>query len=67
MLQRATDVDPAYPIPVVNLAIIAKLDGDEAGSLQLAEEAARRGFSGGRLDAVVQVVGGAYARVAARV
>ncbi len=65
MLERARAVDPAYPIPLYNLAVIAKLEGDESESQRLISEAAARGFAGGQLDAIVQAVGEAHARLAA--
>ena len=64
MLMRARDADAAYPIPVFNLAVIATLQGDEAEGERMAGEAARLGFAGARLDAVMQGVGEAYARLA---
>jgi hypothetical protein len=64
MLTRAREADAAYPIPVFNLAVIATLEGDETESERMAGEAARLGFAGGRLDAVMQGVGEAYARLA---
>jgi len=65
MLDRARAADRAYPIPLYNLAVIAKLEGAEAESERLISEAAARGFAGGQLDAIVQAVGEAYARLAA--
>ena len=64
MLERALTADPAYPIPLYNLAVIAKLQGEETQSQRLISEAAARGFAGGQLHAVVQAVGEAYARLA---
>lgn len=64
MLEHARQADPAYPIPIYNLAVIAKLEGDETESQLLISEAAARGFAGGQLDAIVQAVGEAYARLA---
>lgn len=65
MLERARRTDARYPIPVFNLAIVAKVEGDELKSEDLAQEAARLGFAGGRLDVVLNSVGTAYARLSA--
>ena len=63
---RARDIDPNYPIPVFNLAVIAKLLGDAQGSENLAGEAARLGFAHGDLDAILNGIGQTYARLATR-
>jgi hypothetical protein len=63
MLERARRA--RYPIPVFNLAIVAKVEGDELKSEDLAQEAARLGFADGRLDVVLNSIGTAYARLSA--
>lgn len=63
---RARDIDPNYPIPVFNLAVIAKLIGDPQESESLAREAARLGFAHGDLDAILNGIGQTYARLATR-
>ena len=65
MLEGARGADRDYPIPLYNLAVIARLEGDEAESQRLISEAAARGFAGGQFDAIVRAVGEAYARLAA--
>lgn len=63
-LQAARAADSEYPIPVYNLAIVAKLQGDEIMSGDLAREAVRLGFAGGRLDQAIMAIGETYARLA---
>jgi tetratricopeptide (TPR) repeat protein len=64
MLERARAADPAYPIPAYNLAVVAKLEGDEAESSRLAQEAANLGYAHGDLDTILRGIGEAYARLA---
>ncbi|WP_395645161.1 hypothetical protein [Terricaulis sp.] len=64
MLWRAEALDPHYPIPLINLAIIARLRDELSESEHLARQATQLGFSGGNLDAALRTVGEAYARLA---
>jgi tetratricopeptide (TPR) repeat protein len=63
-LAAARRLDSSYALPVFNLAVLARLRGHEIESEELAQEAARLGYAGGRVDRVIAAVGDAYARLA---
>jgi tetratricopeptide (TPR) repeat protein len=51
---KALELDPRYPIPHVNLAIIRHLQGHEAESRRHLQTARELGYSGGNIDQLVQ-------------
>jgi Flp pilus assembly protein TadD len=63
-LERARTLDRFYPIPLFNLAIIAKIHDDEAASDRLLADAAALGFVNSDLDRLHAMVGESYARLA---
>jgi len=62
-LEEARRQDPNYPMPVFNLARIAKLRGNDEQVTALAEEARKLGMPGSRLDRLLLCVGEGYARL----
>jgi tetratricopeptide (TPR) repeat protein len=52
--QRALALDPQYPLPHVNLAVLWSVKGDEAASQRHFAEAARLGYRATTFDAVVR-------------
>lgn len=64
MLATAKTLDPRYPIPVFNLAVIASVEDRQADAEALAAEAAALGFLNNDLDRVLAAVGQTYARLA---
>ena len=53
-LREALAVDASYPIPLVNLAVLASLRGDREGAAAAAAEAKRLGFDGSRIDTLIR-------------
>ena len=53
-LRQALRVDPRYPMPYYNLAVVAQARGDDAETERLLGEASRLGFTGGRFDQALQ-------------
>ncbi len=49
----ALHVDPLYPLPFFNLAILSQVRGDEVESARLLGEAQRLGYTRGSLDQVI--------------
>jgi len=62
-LNEARRQDPAYPLPVFNLARRAHLLGDAERAAEFGAEAYELGFAGDSLDEVLAAIGLAYARV----
>jgi tetratricopeptide (TPR) repeat protein len=65
-LEAALQRDPDYPLPYVNLAVIAHLRGETDEGARLAGIAATKGYSGGVCDALIASTGDAYAALQAR-
>lgn len=63
-LEGAKNADPHYPIPVFNLAVLAKLKGEVSASEALVAHAAKLGFANGNVDRLNMMVGDTYARLA---
>jgi tetratricopeptide (TPR) repeat protein len=66
-LLAARKSDPAYPLPVLNLAIIESSRGNTERAAVLREEARKLGMPANDLDAIHQRIGEAYASLGAQV
>lgn len=53
-LQAALAVDPLYPLPYYNRAVLAMVRGEKPEAGRLLEEARRLGYSAGSMDAVIR-------------
>jgi tetratricopeptide (TPR) repeat protein len=53
-LERALELDPAYPVPHLNLAVLASMDGDADESRRHLEEASRFGYRGTSVDTIAR-------------
>lgn len=62
-LMTARDVDPNYPMPVFNLARVAKLRGEDDRVQALGRQAFEMGLPGDGLDGVLSSLGTGYARL----
>ncbi|MEM8779108.1 MAG: tetratricopeptide repeat protein [Cyanobacteria bacterium P01_G01_bin.49] len=51
--KQALEVDPLYPIPYVNIAILREMEGNRLKAEQAIATAVRLGYSGGTVDAVI--------------
>jgi hypothetical protein len=60
---QALELDPYYPLPYFNLAILQEMRGDRAGSERSVSEAARLGYTGGTLEFVIHRAQSLLARV----
>lgn len=65
-LLAARERDPAYPIPVMNLAAIEKIRGDEDRAKAILLDAYRLGMRFNGIDDIHRSIGEAYARLGAR-
>lgn len=61
--EEALRIDPQYPMPVFNLAVIRQVQGDSDEAARLAEKAGELGYSGGGTDRLVQIAQTVMARV----
>jgi hypothetical protein len=52
--RRAVEVDPHYPIPHFNLAVLATIRGDGVTARAELEQASRLGYTAGTLDSVAR-------------
>ncbi|MEO0559855.1 MAG: hypothetical protein AAF170_16925 [Bacteroidota bacterium] len=59
----ALRLDPLYPIPLTNLAVLGEVAGDRAEAERYLREAEDRGYTGGSLDRVIQQSGALLAKV----
>lgn len=62
-LGEALEIDPQYPIPYFNLAILHELEGNRESAEQAATAAGCLGFSGGKIEQVVLAAQSVFARV----
>lgn len=62
-LARALDVDPLYPLPHFNIAVIQEMRGNHAGAVRALKTAQELGYSGGTIDAVISKSQSLLARV----
>jgi tetratricopeptide (TPR) repeat protein len=53
-LRQALAVDASYPIPFVNLAVLASLRGDRDGAAAASAAAKQLGFDGSSIDALIR-------------
>lgn len=65
-LREALAIDARYPVALYNLSRVAAVRGDEADAERLLAEAARLGFSGGGIDALLQAAGERLAHLEGR-
>ena len=63
MFNNALRVDPLYPVPFTNLAVLSEVAGNRAEARRFLQEAAERGYIGGSLDRVIQQSGALLARM----
>ncbi len=65
-LQSSAALDDGYALPLFNLAVIARIHGDETGAEELRERAVARGFTGGTRDRLLQMASEVLARAEGR-
>ena len=65
-LRAACELDPKYPVPYFNLAILARMRGNIEESEKLLSRARALGYTGGTSDQLAQLAAEALARVEGR-
>lgn len=65
-LRQALFIDPLYPIPYVNLAVLAAQRRDPSTARDAASRAMQLGYLGSRTDAALRYAGGALAEFEGR-
>ena len=61
--EEALRIDPQYPIPFFNLAVVRQVQGDSAEAARLQEKASKLGYTQGSTDRLVQSAQAVLARV----
>lgn len=64
--ERAIALDPGYPVPYFNLAVVAETWGDRERAQRLLADAGKRGFRGGTRERVIAMASGVLAAVEGR-
>ena len=50
---EALAIDPQYPLPYCNIAVVSMVQGDRDSADRLLDEARRLGYTAGKIDAVI--------------
>jgi tetratricopeptide (TPR) repeat protein len=64
--QEALTLDPFYPVPQLNIAMIHEMRGDRATAERAVAEATRLGYTGGTIDTVVHAAQSLLAQIEGR-
>lgn len=64
--QEASLLDPLYPVPQLNIAILHEMRGDRAAAERAVAEATRLGYAGGTVDTVVHAAQSLLAQIEGR-
>lgn len=65
-LGEALALDPLYPLPYFNCAVLAMIRGEKAEAVKLLNDSARLGYSGGSIDTLIQRAQSVLAQIEGR-